>query len=155
MRHVEYGEMELRKKLQKLIPNQSEFSRQTGIPQTTISEWRSGKREPTLKNASHLARALGVPLDYLADDGLDEPPPPPRPETSEEERVILRFLRATGLDTDEALRRLSAPSVMRGVDSGNQRLIRSGSVGTVRDPIDKTQEDPAIIVPNPRATRKP
>ena len=42
------------------------LSRETGISQGLISEYKSGKKLPTLQNFIKIADALGVSLDELA-----------------------------------------------------------------------------------------
>lgn len=46
-----------------------------GLPKNRITKWKKGG-EPTARQALAIARALGVPLEWLADDTLDYPPPP-------------------------------------------------------------------------------
>jgi transcriptional regulator with XRE-family HTH domain len=74
-----------------------------------MSNWFKGKHKPDLESAMKIARALGVPLDYLADDAQDEPP---ASEFSEWEVAVVDFIRLMGLDKGEAIRRLAtAPPV--------------------------------------------
>ena len=100
-----YVRMRFAEKLDYLISlketNQSRLSRQTGIAQSAISEMTKGKRRAYMDQALRLARALGVPLDYLADDGLDDVPGVP---ATEQERRVWEVVRAIG--PEEAWRRL-------------------------------------------------
>jgi transcriptional regulator with XRE-family HTH domain len=83
--------------------NQSAIAVLTGIPQTSLSRWMSGKAVPKLGEAFALARALGVSLDYLADDSLDDPPPPAAgPDLTPDEVWILETARALGPDKAKA-----------------------------------------------------
>lgn len=99
--------MRLKEKLPWLMEQKgikpAELSKMTGIPAPRFSEWKDpkGKRSPTLEQAKRIARALGVSLDYLADDSLDEPP---NPELNAEDREILRIARRLGYE--QALDRL-------------------------------------------------
>lgn len=73
-----------------------------------ISQWaNSDDWQPDLDQAFRLARFLGVPLDYLADDSIDEMP---EPDVSREEMSILEIVRDLGIQ--EARKRLlKAPEV--------------------------------------------
>lgn len=68
-----------RKKLRLLIADsdlsQKEIAIRAHVDPSTISKWASGERRPYLNDAGKLARALGVSLDWLANDDLDWPPP--------------------------------------------------------------------------------
>lgn len=77
----------------------SEAARRVGVSQQTISRWKGGA-SIKLGDALRLARALGVSLDYLADDAMDAPPEPPPADLA----VILDLVRTLG--TDIAKRRL-------------------------------------------------
>jgi transcriptional regulator with XRE-family HTH domain len=84
------------------------------VSRNTVSRWWNGEIKPFDDEALKLARILGVSLDYLADDELDEAPAPP--VLPPDEQFVLRVYRnlkadpAQGLDEDEAQRRLSRPS---------------------------------------------
>src|SRR4051812_46954535 len=87
-------------KLGKLIEerqtSQTRLMRETGIAQSAISAMKRGEQRPYLWQAQKLARALGVPLDYLADDDADDPPAPAVTLT-EDERLLLARAREVGL----------------------------------------------------------
>lgn len=99
-----YDGMKLAAKLRMLIDrnrtSQRELARIAGVSYTTVNNACKGK-DMWLCTAIQIARALGVSLDYLADDAQDEPP---RPSLSNEEASILRLARVIGLV--EAERRL-------------------------------------------------
>ncbi len=65
---------EFRRKLRELIRNQTDVSKKTGIAQTAISEIINGNRNPSFAQAAKIAAAIGVCLDYLADDEMKTPP---------------------------------------------------------------------------------
>lgn len=54
--------------------NQQKLARLSGVSDSEVSRILSGKSQPGLENALKLARAVGVSLDYLADDKLDNDP---------------------------------------------------------------------------------
>lgn len=45
--------------------SQTELSRKSGIPQTTISDWENGKSIPNVQNAQDLSKALGIDIEKL------------------------------------------------------------------------------------------
>jgi transcriptional regulator with XRE-family HTH domain len=58
-----------------------------GVSKAAVSRWIAGLNDPPLSKAAEIARALGVSLDWLADDAQDYPPAtiysaPPRPAGS-------------------------------------------------------------------------
>lgn len=80
-----------------------------GIGKSTLSNWFNGRNKPDLESSLRIARAFGVPLEYLADDELDEPPPPPSPPLSVDEEAILALIADLGLSRREAIQRLARP----------------------------------------------
>ncbi len=68
-------EEKLRKNMMLKGYNQQKLARLSGVSDSEISRILSGKSgNPGLENALRLARAVGVSLDYLADDALDQDP---------------------------------------------------------------------------------
>lgn len=82
---------------------QGELARMIGVDPARLSEWKKDVGKPSIDHAFRMARLLDVPLDYLADDSLDEPVPV---GLSEAERLVLGLVRSMGLD--EAHRRLAS-----------------------------------------------
>lgn len=80
------------------------------VSQGTVGNWLHGTY-PRLHEAWMLAQFFGVPLDYLADDSLDEIPQPIESTLSDDDRAILEAYRDLrlkhGLKLGEALIRLS------------------------------------------------
>lgn len=66
---------------------------------------------PRLDEALRLARSLGVSLEYLADDSLDEPPVS---AFTDDERLVLRVVHALGLSADEVVRQLNLAASLSG-----------------------------------------
>src|SRR5262249_18363849 len=85
----------------------AELVRRTGIPQPRFSEWLNpppGKnRMPTLPQALLLARALGVPLEYLADAKAAEVP---APALTPDEEHLLKVARSLRGGAGEAVGRI-------------------------------------------------
>lgn len=69
---------------------QTRLAEITGLSAATANAWFHGRVRPNLATAFQLARAFGVPLDWLADDALTEIPAEP----SAYERTALRYCRA-------------------------------------------------------------
>jgi transcriptional regulator with XRE-family HTH domain len=122
MAAIRYGVMGFSEKLSRLLElrkvSQSELARRTGIAQTTISLMSAAKQRPYLDQAWKIATALGVSLDYLANDLVEDPPA----EMSQSERFLYEAIQRVGVDT--ALNRmLSAEGVRKVVvskrDSGD------------------------------------
>lgn len=74
------------------------------VSKYVVNAWYTGKRRPDAALALVASRVLGLDLVYLCDDQLDEPPP--RPDLTEDERMVLRMFRASGLDAEEAVKRI-------------------------------------------------
>jgi transcriptional regulator with XRE-family HTH domain len=101
--------MNMVEKIRKLIDDQgmtqTAFEVMAGLPQARISKWASGRGEPTLSQAFRMARALDVPLDYLADDAMEVIPA--IPELTETEMLLLAVAKDEG-GASEMLRRWNA-----------------------------------------------
>jgi transcriptional regulator with XRE-family HTH domain len=92
--------MELKLKLKNLMNakglNGQKLARLSQVSDSEISRILQGKSRPGLDNALRLAQALGVSLDYLADDKLDSEPPEPADSLSPEERKVLSVIQKIG-----------------------------------------------------------
>lgn len=58
--------------LEKKGLNSAYVSKQTGIPQSTFSDWKKGKSSPKLEKLAKIANCLETPLEYLAYGTLPE-----------------------------------------------------------------------------------
>jgi len=78
--------------------NQQKLARKSDVSDSEISRILTGKSLPGLENAISLARAVGVSLDYLADDKLDSDPNQDKSAAPVDEREaeILRLSREIG-----------------------------------------------------------
>jgi transcriptional regulator with XRE-family HTH domain len=92
--------MKLQDKLQMLMArrnlNGQRLARLSSVSDSEISRILQGKSRPGLDNAFRLARAVGVSLDFLADDTLDVEPTPPSDKLSPEERKIVSIAQKIG-----------------------------------------------------------
>jgi transcriptional regulator with XRE-family HTH domain len=88
--------------------SQSDLAKAIGTNQPQVSRWlESANTLPKVPYLLKIARALSVPVDYLIDDEVDEPPA--KQELTEDEKALLRLYRALkpALGEDEAMRRLA------------------------------------------------
>jgi transcriptional regulator with XRE-family HTH domain len=90
--------------------DQKELARSVGLPEGRVTKWKS-TGEPTARQALAIARALGVSLEWLADDTQDYPPPPSEGGTPSGREVhALLEVAIEVLGREEVLRRLLASS---------------------------------------------
>jgi transcriptional regulator with XRE-family HTH domain len=78
--------------------NGQKLAKTSQVSDSEISRILAGKSRPGLENAFRLARALGVSLDYLADDSLENDPAQPPDPLSGDERKILDLAHSIGCD---------------------------------------------------------
>jgi transcriptional regulator with XRE-family HTH domain len=105
----------IEKVLSKRHLSQAELEQLAGLAKGRVSKWASGQGEPTARQALRIARVLGVPVEWLADDTAPgeppEPAPAPPPPLSEDERYVLEVFRALEITRADAIRRLAGPPV--------------------------------------------
>lgn len=96
---------------------QQDFEEVAKLATNRVSKWRN-KGEPTARQALRIARALGVTMEYLADDTQDEPVR----EFTEDEVYLIRTFRSLRLDVDAAVRRMAGLQtvVPRGRSAGDE-----------------------------------
>jgi transcriptional regulator with XRE-family HTH domain len=82
--------------MSRLALNGQKLARISGVSDSEISRILAGKSRPGLENAFRLARALGVSLDYLADDALVADPAQPADPLVGDEREILELAHELG-----------------------------------------------------------
>ncbi len=76
--------------------NGQRLARISQVSDSEISRILAGKSRPGLENAFRLAKAVGVSLDFLADDTLETDPAQMTDPLSAEERRILDLAHAIG-----------------------------------------------------------
>jgi transcriptional regulator with XRE-family HTH domain len=99
--------------------NQQRLANLSQVSDSEVSRILAGKSCPGIKHAFRLAKAVGVSLDYLADDSLEHDPLQEPGPTTQDERELLEIARDVGfryavriletarfLGYDVALRRL-------------------------------------------------
>jgi transcriptional regulator with XRE-family HTH domain len=95
-------EEKLHNQMVRLGLNGQKLARTSKVSDSEISRILSGKSRPGLENAFRLARAVGVSLDYLADDTLEADPLVRKDPVTAEERELLGL--AHGIGTSRAIR---------------------------------------------------
>jgi transcriptional regulator with XRE-family HTH domain len=87
--------------------SQEELGELVDVSQNQVSRWERGEGTPNIHQGLAIAHAIGVRVEFLVDDALDEQPP----GLDEGERSLIRMFRAMrdagALDADEAMRRLA------------------------------------------------
>src|SRR3954447_6865087 len=76
--------------------NGQKLAKISKVSDSEISRILAGKSRPGLENAFRLAKAVGVSLDYLADDTLETDPAKAADPLTAEEREVLDLAHAVG-----------------------------------------------------------
>ncbi len=87
----------LHKRMQALGLNGQKLARLSQVSDSEISRILTGKSLPGLENAFKLAKAVGVSLDYLADDTLEADPARATEAGSEQEKALVKVANDIGL----------------------------------------------------------
>lgn len=92
--------MEFREKLVSLCGqkgwDQSVLAKRLRVSSATVNAWWNGESKPSWSAAWKLAQNLGVSLDFLADDRLEQPPRALK--LTDGERSLLRLARKMGVE---------------------------------------------------------
>jgi len=88
--------MTLSEKLQNLRRaaglSQEQLAEQLGVTRQAVSKWETGEGKPDIDNLLPLAKLLGTTVDYLLDDGADEPRTETLPHTQPQSQSVGREL---------------------------------------------------------------
>ncbi|SIN97791.1 Transcriptional regulator, contains XRE-family HTH domain [Singulisphaera sp. GP187] len=124
--------------------NQSELSRQIQVHPSRFSEWKSGNSRPSLTQVVSMARVLGVSVDYLVKDEVEN-------QTndsglSSDEEAVITLFRALKLSLNEALRRLAtSPAAPQPVGPSNSiqaaAKAHSSRPAEIESPSEISQEE--------------
>ena len=131
--------------------NGQRLSQRSKVSDSEISRILSGQSTPGLENAFRLARAVGVSLDYLADDALDADPLRETDPLSADERRVLDLAARIGLA--RALHLLENINFI-GYEGSMQRLLGARPVIEVEvdaEPRPVPASVPAGVVPAARS----
>jgi transcriptional regulator with XRE-family HTH domain len=121
--------------------NGQKLARKSDVSDSEISRIMNGKSLPGLENAIALARAVGVSLDYLADDALDSEPNRPQVSANELETSILELVREIGTIETHTILEITRKL---GYDVASTRLIDAKPVVA---PIIETQAPRSTVAP--------
>ena len=110
----------LYQKMVQLRMTQKQLHEASGVSDSEVSRILNNKSQPGLENAHKLARALGISLDYLADDVLDADPARPAEPLASGEQEVLEL--AQGLGIRQARRLLETASDL-GYEVAIRRLL--------------------------------
>jgi len=77
--------------------NGQKLAQRSKVSDSEISRILSGQSTPGLENAYRLARAVGVSLDFLADDSLEDDPLGATDPVTPEERRLLELSQRLGM----------------------------------------------------------
>jgi transcriptional regulator with XRE-family HTH domain len=103
--------------------NQQKLARKSQVSDSEVSRILAGKSQPGLENAFKLSRAVGVSLDYLADESLEEDPSQAREAPPAEERDVLELARELGC---RQARQLLETALLLGHKESMRRLLSLG-----------------------------
>jgi transcriptional regulator with XRE-family HTH domain len=126
--------------------NGQRLARLSQVSDSEISRILAGKSLPGLENAFRLAKAVGVSLDYLADDSLETDPTKTSDVTSELDRGLLRTARDIG--TREASQLLEMARFV-GYEAAMRRLLDAKPTIEAAEP---NRISAPIVSPASRAT---
>lgn len=104
--------------------NQKRLSQISGVSESEVSRVLAGKSNPSLEYAFRFAQALGLSLDYLADDRLDEDPRQQHEPSAGPEAEVLELARELG---PRSARRLLETAAVLGYDVAIRRLLSAES----------------------------
>ncbi|WP_165075092.1 helix-turn-helix domain-containing protein [Paludisphaera rhizosphaerae] len=137
--------MELKQKLQMLMKsrnlNGQRLARLSKVSDSEISRILQGKSRPGLDNALRLAQAVGVSLDYLADDRIDVEPSQAEDALTAEDQKILGLCKKIG--HEEAL------DIMKAVQRMGYEVAMARLLGIAGRPV--IERDDQIGEPRPTA----
>ncbi|GAC1335847.1 MAG: hypothetical protein NVSMB14_03380 [Isosphaeraceae bacterium] len=78
--------------------DQTALAERLNLPKSSISRIFGGSRELKVGLAREMARELGVTLDYLVDDSVEDPSSDQFVAVSEDELTVLKLVRRLGVE---------------------------------------------------------
>lgn len=113
-------------RLDAIDKRQAQAARAINVDASQFSKWlkEEATNRPTPEQLLLLARFLGVPMEFLVDDSMTEPPVAPE-ELPRDQQAVLDLYIALEITQREALRRLAGPGASE-VGSGEADQAMSG-----------------------------
>lgn len=115
--------------LQKYGVTSYKVSKDTGVTQTSLSNWKSGRSTPSVKTLQKIADYFGVTIEYLT-TGEEEPEKKEAVLTTKDERDIAKRLESTLADLEnsqEALMFSGEP-----LDDETRELLKASLENSIR-----------------------
>lgn len=115
--------------LQKYGVTSYKVSKDTGVTQTSLSNWKSGRSTPNVKTLQKIADYFGVTIEYLT-TGEEQPEKKESALTTKDERDIAKRLEATLADLEnsqEALMFSGEP-----LDDETRELLKASLENSIR-----------------------
>jgi transcriptional regulator with XRE-family HTH domain len=88
----------------------AEVARRLKVSPNTVGRWLADERRPFDDVLLSVARLFSVQADFLVDEAQERVP---APELTEDERFVLRLVRASGLSADDVAKALTGYAVQR------------------------------------------
>ena len=104
----------LKRRLKEMGMSQSELAERVGTSQSQVSDWVRKKSEPTVRYGAKVAEALGVTMDYLFRDDVNDL----GPEISPGEQILIGAIRELGPDGTRRLMSILVRMAVDGVAGG-------------------------------------
>jgi transcriptional regulator with XRE-family HTH domain len=124
----------------------AELARQIDEPATTVSNWINAGTLPNIQTGSKIARRLGLPLEYLADDTLLVPAVATDSDLTDDERSVIKLVRLLGVEPRDAARAIAS------VAAAAQLRTTEGIHAIPVDPSKSPQYDPTVRLDQPTPT---
>jgi transcriptional regulator with XRE-family HTH domain len=140
------------KRLQDKGQTQKWLADKLGVSEKRVSLWLKGTGRIPPEKLHGIAEWLDLPIEFLADPTLAEPP---SPELTFGQRQILALVRALKLDTDTALCRIAHDPGEPPYGQGYTRAISHQKVLPAALREESTEDPNPVDPPGPKKSRKP
>lgn len=115
--------------LQKYGVTSYKVSKDTGVTQTSLSNWKSGRSTPSVKTLQKIADYFGVTIEYLT-TGEEEPEKKEAVLTTKDERDIAKRLESTLADLENSQEALMFSG--ESLDDETRELLKASLENSIR-----------------------